>query len=279
MDINSNVTPAKQQTPVPPPPKPPVQSNVPPVPPTSPARLVSQPNPPTPPNSSTAQPAPQPQQQDSTAWQQPNYTAPPTPPNGQNNVQSNIDNFLASAKRFDIKDLIELKSKPEYNLGNFIGQTFCSFWRFDACSTRYDWWLGQVILLILMPTSGVLNQWYYASKHTIVDQDGPNPLLILISVVLAVYAIVAELALTIRRLHDSSTSPWILLFPLVTIPANFVAGAIAFIIGPLMALILIAIVGLVVTLVPVIILGFTPPLNIINNEPRYMVFHWEKLFG
>lgn len=29
MDINSNVTPAKQQTPVPPP-KPPVQSNVPP---------------------------------------------------------------------------------------------------------------------------------------------------------------------------------------------------------------------------------------------------------
>lgn len=279
MDINSNVTPAKQQTPVPPP-KPPVQSNVPPVPPTSTAQPVSRPTPPTPPNASTAQPAPQPQQQDSTAWQQPNYTAPPTTPNSQNNnMQSNIDNFLASAKKFDIKDLIELKSKPEYNLGNFIGQTFCSFWRFDACSTRYDWWLGQVILLILMPTSGVLNQWYYASRHTIVDQDGPNPLLILISVVLAVYAIVAELALTIRRLHDSSTSPWILLFPLVTIPANFVAGAIAFIIGPLIALILVAIVGLVGTLVPVIILGFTPPLNIINDEPRYMVFHWDKLLS
>lgn len=278
MDVNSNVTPSKQPTPVPSPPKPPVQPNVPPVPPASPTQPASRLTPPTPPNASATQSAPQ-QQPSGTPQQQPGYTTPPTPPNGQNNVQSNIDNFLANAKKFDIKDLIELKSKPEYNLGNFIGQTFCSFWRFDACSTRYDWWLGQVLLLILMPTSGVLNQWYYASRHTIVDQDGPNPLLILISVVLAVYAIVAELALTIRRLHDSSTSPWILLFPLVTIPANFVAGAIAFIIGPLMALILVAIVGLVGALVPVIILGFTPPLNIINDEPRYMVFHWDKLLS
>lgn len=278
MDVNSNVTPSKQPTPVPSPPKPPVQPNVPPVPPASPTQPASRLTPPTPPNASATQSAPQ-QQPSGTHQQQPGYTTPPTPPNGQNNVQSNIDNFLANAKKFDIKDLIELKSKPEYNLGNFIGQTFCSFWRFDTCSTRYDWWLGQVILLILMPTSGVLNQWYYASRHTIVDQDGPNPLLILISVVLAVYAIVAELALTIRRLHDSSTSPWILLFPLVTIPANFVAGAIAFIIGPLMALILVAIVGLVGALVPVIILGFTPPLNIINDEPRYMVFHWDKLLS
>lgn len=278
MDVNSNVAPSKQPTPVLSPPKPPVQPNVPPIPPASPTQPASRLTPPTPTNASATQSAPQ-QQPSGTPQQQPGYTTPPTPPNGQNNVQSNIDNFLASAKKFDIKDLIELKSKPEYNLGNFIGQTFCSFWRFDACSTRYDWWLGQVLLLILMPTSGVLNQWYYASRHTIVDQDGPNPLLILISVVLAVYAIVAELALTIRRLHDSSTSPWILLFPLVTIPANFVAGAIAFIIGPLMALILVAIVGLVGTLVPVIILGFTPPLNIINDEPRYMVFHWDKLLS
>lgn len=278
MDINSNVTPAKQQTPVPPP-KPPVQSNVPPVPPTSPAQPVSRLTPPAPPNASTAQPAPQPQQQDSTAWQQPNYTAPPTTPNSQNSNKSSIDNFLASAKKFDIKDLIELKSKPEYNLGNFIGQTFCSFWRFDACSTRYDWWLGQVILLILMPTSGVLNQWYYASRHTIVDQDGPNPLLILISVVVAIYVIISEIALTARRLRDTGSSPWMMLMPLITIPATLIAGPIAYVIGPLLAIILVFLVEIVSVAVPLITSAFTPSIITNDNKPRYMVFHWEKLFG
>lgn len=235
MDINSNVTPARQQTPVPPPPKPPVQSNVPPVLPTSPARPVSRPTPQAPPNASTAQPAPQPQQQDSIAWQQLNYTAPPTTPNSQNNnEQSSIDNFLANEK-FKIKDLIELKSKPEYNIGNFIGQIFCSFWRFDARSTRRDWWIGQVVLLlILTPASTVLRHEYYIEKYT--TQESTNPLLLLLSAVVAIYVIISEIALTARRLRDTGSSPWMMLMPLITIPATLIAGPIAYVIGPLLAI-------------------------------------------
>lgn len=279
MDINSNVTPAKQQTPVPPPPKPPVQSNVPPVPPTSPARPVSRPTPPTPPNASTAQPAPQPQQQDSTAWQQLNYTAPPTTPNSQNNnEQSSIDNFLANAKKFKIKDLIELKSKPEYNIGNFIGQIFCSFWRFDARSTRRDWWIGQVVLLlILTPASTVLRHEYYIEKYT--TQESTNPLLLLLSAVVAIYVIIAEIALTARRLRDTGSSPWMMLMPLLVIPATLLAGIIAPLIGPLLAFILVILVDIVGVAVPLITSAFTPSIITNNDKPRYMVFHWEKLFG
>lgn len=277
------------------PPKPPVQPNQPPAPPTNPTMsrltppvppqqtasttMLSQP--PAPPNANSTQSAPQPQQQDSTAWQQPNYTAPPTTPNSQNsNTQSSIDNFLANAKKFDIKDLIELKSKPEHNIGNFIGQTFCSFWRFDACSTRYDWWLGQVVLLlILVPASGVLNRWYYLSRHTIVDQEIPNPLLLLISAAVAIYVIVAEIALTIRRLRDTGSSPWMILFPLINIPANLIAGSIAIIIGPLFAYILAIFVGIIGIAIPLVTSAFTPSQIINIDKPRYMVFHWEKLFG
>lgn len=277
MDINSNVTPAKQQTPVPPPPKPPVQSNVPPVPPTSPAQPVSRLTPPAPPNASTAQPAPQPQQQDSIAWQQPNYTAPPTTPNSQNNNQSSIDNFLANEK-FKVKDLIELKSKPEYNIGNFIGQIFCSFWRFDARSTRRDWWLGQVVLLlILTPASTVLRHEYYIEKYT--TQESTNPLLLLLSAVVAIYVIIAEIALTARRLRDTGSSPWMMLMPLITIPATLLAGIIAPLIGPLLAFILVILVDIVGVAVPLITSAFTPSIITNNDKPRYMVFHWEKLFG
>lgn len=277
MDINSNVTPAKQQTPVPPPPKPPVQSNVPPVPPTSPAQPVSRLTPPAPPNASTAQPAPQPQQQDSIAWQQPNYTAPPTTPNSQNNNQSSIDNFLANEK-FKVKDLIELKSKPEYNIGNFIGQIFCSFWRFDARSTRRDWWLGQVVLLlILTPASTVLRHEYYIEKYT--TQESTNPLLLLLSAVVAIYVIIAEIALTARRLRDTGSSPWMMLMPLLVIPATLLAGIIAPLIGPLLAFILVILVDIVGVAVPLITSAFTPSIITNNDKPRYMVFHWEKLFG
>lgn len=277
MDINSNVTPAKQQTPVPPPPKPPVQSNVPPVPPTSPAQPVSRLTPPAPPNASTAQPAPQPQQQDSIAWQQPNYTAPPTTPNSQNNNQSSIDNFLANEK-FKVKDLIELKSKPEYNIGNFIGQIFCSFWRFDAHSTRRDWWIGQVVLLlILTPASTVLRHEYYIEKYT--TQESTNPLLLLLSAVVAIYVIISEIALTARRLRDTGSSPWMMLMPLLVIPATLLAGIIAPLIGPLLAFILVILVDIVGVAVPLITSAFTPSIITNNDKPRYMVFHWEKLFG
>ena len=277
MDINSNVTPAKQQTPVPPPPKPPVQSNVPPVPPTSPAQPVSRLTPPAPPNASTAQPAPQPQQQDSIAWQQPNYTAPPTTPNSQNNNQSSIDNFLANEK-FKVKDLIELKSKPEYNIGNFIGQIFCSFWRFDARSTRRDWWLGQVVLLlILTPASAVLRHEYYIEKYT--TQESTNPLLLLLSAVVAIYVIISEIALTARRLRDTGSSPWMMLMPLLVIPATLLAGIIAPLIGPILAFILVLLVDIVSVAVPLITSAFTPSIITNNDKPRYMVFHWEKLFG
>lgn len=276
------------------PPKPPVQPNQPPAPPTNPTMSRLTPpvpphqtantgttmpsQPPAPPSANSTQPAPQPQQQDSIAWQQLNYTAPPTTPNSQNNnEQSSIDNFLANEK-FKIKDLIELKSKPEYNIGNFIGQIFCSFWRFDARSTRRDWWIGQVVLLlILTPASTVLRHEYYIEKYT--TQESTNPLLLLLSAVVAIYVIIAEIALTARRLRDTGSSPWMMLMPLITIPATLLAGIIAPLIGPLLAFIMVMLVEIISVAIPLITSAFTPSIITNNDKPRYMVFHWEKLFG
>lgn len=279
------------------PPKPPVQPNQPPTPPTNPtASRLTPPvppqqtaassttmssQPPAPPSANAPHPGPQQQQPDSAAGQQPSYTTQPTASGDQNhNVQSNIDNSLANAKKFDIKDLIELKSSPEYSIGNFIGQTFCSFWRFDACSTRYDWWVGQIILFIFVPAVSNLSHVFSASAFSAAYDNGASiSASKLVLGIIAIYCLACEVALTLRRYKEANVSPWTILLPAMWIPINIAAVVLFPLIGIMSAGILACIAEFIFVAVPVYIAAIYPPEKTSKYEQRYMVFHWEKLFG
>ncbi len=289
-----------EQTFTPPPQKPPLQRDMPPAPPQN-----IPPRPPQPPQPSNSQPqgsyyqqgvgyqppAP-PQQPAGTYYQQPQpnmgyqpnatgevkFTFQATSAQQNDDVQITVNKQLAKADRLQTSGFIEISDKPTFNLGNFLGQTFCSFWRFDTRSTPYDWWLGQSLLLIFVPSIAALIREYYTPRN-FVYQDGMNSFLLLILAVAAVYGVVAEAALTARRLHDAGSSVWILLFALIIIPAILVAGAITILIGAWWSYVLAIIAGIIGVAIPFVTVAFAPSQNTNSNEPRYMIFHWDKLFG
>lgn len=178
------------------------------------------------------------------------------------------------------RGFITLSSTPVHGIGNFFGQTFFSFWRFDTCCTRLDFWLGYIALII---ASTKLSGVFYHIRNRIMMNGVSggtawflSMLALILTFLLAVYFVLAQLALAVRRLRDTNSE----LAMMAIVTGVFL---LACIVPPLEALIpflgklLHTLVPPIFILIPSLLAAFKSPVNY-SGKPGYMVFHWNH-FG
>ena len=175
---------------------------------------------------------------------------------------------------------ISLSCRPLHNIGNFFGQTFCSFWRFDTCSTRLDFWLGYIALIIV---SQKFRGFFYEVRNSIIEHGARgftawlvSMLALALTLLAAAYFVVAQLALAVRRLRDANSELAMVSIITGVLLLAFIIPIFSSVI-PFLGDWLHKLVPPIFMLIPLLLAAFKSSKRY-PDKPAYMVFHWNR-FG
>ncbi len=146
---------------------------------------------------------------------------------------------------------------------------------FSGRSRRQEFWMWQVFKFLLGIAASIVLAVFGASIFTLFGGGGTGGAAALIGAGLIVYGIlllaslaliIPDLAVTVRRLHDTGKSGWLILLPLAGYVIVFVGAAlnssVLTVVGGLAAL------GLAIALIVFMVLDGTPGTNRYGPDPK-----------